>query len=60
MSNEPRLQMHCRKCGGTKVRRDADATWNTETQEWELAGLYDKGATCDDCGDECRIDERPL
>lgn len=55
-----KLQMFCGKCGGTNVRADAYAAWNVEKQEWELAATYDKGAACEDCGDECRIVEREI
>lgn len=52
------IKIICGTCGGANVRRDADAAWNTETQSWELAGVYDN-ATCEDCGEETRLEERP-
>lgn len=55
-----KVRMVCSHCGGDRVRRDADATWNADSQQWELAGVYDKGSTCDDCGGECRIVEQAI
>ena len=40
--------MRCAVCGGDRVHCDATATWNKQTQAWELAGVMD-GDWCDDC-----------
>lgn len=59
MTSDKNITMICGICGGTNVRRDADAMWNDELQTWEIAGLYDN-ATCDDCGKNTRIEEKPF
>lgn len=55
----PRLRMFCNRCGSTNVCRDAHATWNEETQEWELAGLHDSGF-CSDCGRDGPVEEEEI
>ena len=50
------MKMVCAKCGSEDVRRDADAVWNVELQQWELCAVYDN-ATCEDCGGETRLVE---
>lgn len=57
MAHEKRFRQVCDECGSEAVNCDAYATWNVETQEWELSSTFDKGSTCDDCGGECRIDQ---
>lgn len=49
-------KMICATCGSEDVRRDADAAWNKNTQEWELCAVYDH-ATCEQCGGETRLVE---
>ncbi len=51
-------KMICATCGSENVRRDADAVWNVEKQEWELCAVYDN-ATCEKCGGETRLIEAP-
>lgn len=41
------------------MRRDANAAWNTATQEWELCALFDQGY-CEDCGGEATLIEVSL
>jgi hypothetical protein len=53
----PRIKIVCSHCGSDDVRRDADAVWNVDTQEWELNALYDKGAVCEQCGGETSLKE---
>ena len=48
------MKMVCAKCGSEDVRRDADARWNVELQQWELCAVYDN-ATCEECGGETRL-----
>lgn len=55
-----KLQMVCCTCGSSSVSADAYARWNPETQDWEVSSTFDKGAACDVCGGETRIDEIPL
>ena len=52
-----RLKMVCSTCGGEDVLCDAYASWNVESQEWELSNTFDKGSFCNDCGGETRIDK---
>lgn len=46
-----KLTMVCPKCGSHSVTIDAVASWNDETQDWELAGTQDT-LTCQDCDQE--------
>ena len=54
-----KIQMCCSTCGSNDVRRDADAVWNSLTQEWELNAVFDN-ATCEACGGETHIREVDL
>lgn len=56
----PKLRMVCRKCGSEDVLCDAYASWNVETQEWELSQTFDKGAYCNNCDGETRINEEEI
>lgn len=49
----------CSKCGGKNIVSDASAVWSVEKQDWVLSDVCD-GTYCEDCQDECRIDEREL
>jgi DNA-directed RNA polymerase subunit RPC12/RpoP len=51
-----KIEIVCSVCGSYDVRRDADATWNVEKQEWELIAVYDN-ATCEHCGKETTLQE---
>jgi DnaJ-class molecular chaperone len=51
------ITMICAVCGSDDVRRDADASWNPELQQWDLCAVYDN-ATCEQCRGETRIVER--
>ena len=46
----------CRTCKSDDVRADAYAAWNVEKQEWEISATFDKGAVCEDCGEETRLE----
>lgn len=52
-------KMICGTCGGENVRRDADAVWDVESQEWVLNAVYDN-ATCEDCETDVSISEVPV
>lgn len=54
-----RIQMQCKRCGSTWVRRDADAVWNVTKQRWGLCAVYDH-ATCEQCEGETEIVEFEL
>ena len=53
-----KVKMVCSTCGSDDVRADAYASWNVDTQEWELSSTFDKGSYCLTCSGECRIDEK--
>jgi hypothetical protein len=55
----PKIKIVCSHCGSDDVRRDADAVWSNEAQEWELCAVYDQG-TCEQCGGEASLDEVEL
>lgn len=59
--SEPASQVTivCQTCGSDDVRRDADATWSVDAQEWELNTVFDHG-DCEKCGQEATLVERPL
>lgn len=46
----------CRACKSDDVRADAYAEWNVEKQEWEISATFDKGAVCETCGGETRLE----
>lgn len=48
----------CGTCGSDRVVRDAWATWNASTQEWELQEVFDY-AFCHACECECRLEWTP-
>ncbi len=46
----------CTKCGSDDVLSDAYAAWDFSTQEWVLAQTFDKGAYCNKCDGEARLE----
>ena len=46
----------CDRCGSPNVSADAAARWDHEKQDWAVTNVFDKGHSCDDCGDECKIE----
>ena len=56
---KPKIKIRCKYCGSEYVKRDADAMWNVDTQEWELVSVYDN-ATCEDCGGETSLIEEEI
>ena len=56
----PPLQPICNTCGGTAVRVDAWASWDTPAQHWELHSTYDAAAICADCDVECSFTMKPV
>jgi hypothetical protein len=50
----------CAHCGSEDVVADAYAEWDVESQKWEVAQTFEKGAYCSQCDGETRIEERPL
>ena len=54
------VKMVCAHCGSDDVRADAYAGWDVEAQKWELAQTFDKGAYCNQCDGETRIEAQPI
>jgi hypothetical protein len=46
----------CSHCGSADVLADAYVVWDVETQKWECANVCDKGAYCNACDGETRLD----
>lgn len=40
----------CESCGSNDIVADANAVWNIETQQWELANTFD-ATYCNSCGE---------
>ncbi len=57
MSKIKYIDLACSHCGSTAVRRDADASWNKYTSEWELGTVYDKPSICETCEGETSLIE---
>jgi hypothetical protein len=55
MDTKPKQAPYCNECGSTDVLADAYATWNIETQEWEILNIFDN-YVCNVCGGECDIE----
>lgn len=51
--------MVCSYCGSANVQHDAWASWDTESQVWEIGDVYDN-ADCNVCCGERSIDAVPL
>lgn len=45
---------YCARCGSTEIAKDAFATWNVETQQWELYSTYD-ASKC--LNEDCEADD---
>jgi hypothetical protein len=50
------IQIVCSTCGSQNVRRDAYAEWDTASQRWQLAAVFDQGY-CEECGGESSLKE---
>lgn len=54
----------CASCGASKIRRDAEAEWNVETQKWELVETFDhficldETESCERFGQECDVERK--
>ena len=60
LADGPPLQPVCTACGGTAVRLDAWARWDTHWQRWELHELCEAAAVCADCDIECAYTMKPV
>lgn len=53
--------MKCAECGSEDILADAYARWNVELQDWELSAVFtDKGCFCNNCEEECDIEEEEV
>lgn len=48
--SKKKIKIVCEVCGSENVKRDAQATWCEETQQWVLCNVLDN-ANCE--SDEC-------
>jgi hypothetical protein len=53
-----KVKMVCSQCGSEDVFADSYAQWDVESQSWEIAQTFDKGAYCNKCDGETRIEEQ--
>lgn len=60
LARGPRLQPVCNTCGGTGVRVDAWACWDTQAQRWALHSTCEAVAICADCDSECGYTMKPV
>jgi len=58
MNETLKVRMVCRYCESEDVLVDAYASWNYDLQKWELEQTYDKGAYCNSCHKETRLEEK--
>ena len=56
----PPVRPVCNACGGTNVRVDAWARWDTRWQRWELHSTCEAVAICADCDTECSYAMKPF
>ena len=56
----PAMQPVCTTCGGTGVRVDAWARWDTHWQRWELHEVCEATAICAHCDIECAYTMKPV
>lgn len=49
----------CRACGSIHTWAKARASWDIDAQDWRVAEVFDKGAHCEDCGGDTRLNEVP-
>ena len=55
---QPKIVMVCSYCGSPNVVTDAYASWNTDTQSWELETTFDDGF-CYNCEGPATLDAKP-
>ncbi len=58
MADDTVKTMVCATCGSESVKSDAWAVWSVPDQKWELEGGPYQFSYCDDCDEECRVEER--
>ena len=50
----------CETCGSDDVMCDAYAEWRTDLQAWQVRDTFSKGAYCNKCDGETRLEEKEL
>ena len=55
-----RVEKVCKSCGSENVKKDAWASWNTETQRYELDEFFDENDFCVDCDSSTTIIEKEI
>jgi hypothetical protein len=50
----------CSACQSDDIISQATAQWSNESQEWELADVFDQPAHCANCNGPCEIAWLPL
>lgn len=55
-----KYRMICKDCGSDDVVADAYASWNVDTQSWEVSGVYDKDNYCNNCDEEKKYLEKEI
>jgi hypothetical protein len=55
-----KIKMVCADCGSDDVLADAYAEWDVASQKWELQNTFYKGAYCNACEAETRLDEQEI
>ena len=48
----------CSVCGSEDILFDSFATWNIEDQMFELHEVYDDGHFCNECVQNCKIEDK--
>lgn len=49
----------CKQCGSEMVRRDAWGEWDSTTQQWVLADVFDY-AYCLDCDQDTELEDKEV
>jgi len=51
-----KIVFKCKNCGSPDIRRNCDALWDIEKQEWVICDWFDT-YDCFGCGGECDVTE---
>lgn len=54
-----KIRMVCATCGSDDVLADAWASWDINSQQWELSQTFDE-KYCNNCEDSCKLIEEPI
>lgn len=53
---EKKIKYICSECGSEKIKFDAWAEWDSETQQMKVMKTFDY-TYCENCEGECRVKE---